>query len=203
MLPHAILRQFGVYIHPRLLTVAQCLAWRNRLAGMQGHPGPITKNGVPVLDQDARRVLDFVVTPAEMESLADDIAVVRPPLERHFQKSLGPLREARCMRYGAGDFFMPHRDAEKPDGEELYDVHRRVVSIIVFLNAPDDPVVPYEGGDLTFYGLLDVPDSDQYGLSLRAEQGMLVAFHSSTVHGVSPISTGNRYVIVGMFHDQP
>ena len=53
---------------------------------------------------------------------------------------------------------------------------------------------------MTFYGLLDIPDSDKFGFSLEPEQGMLVAFRSNVLHGVSPILSGQRYVIVGWFH---
>jgi len=106
------------------------------------------------------------------------------------------------MRYVPGDFFVPHRDVEEVEGEAVIDVQRRFVSLLIFLNAPDDPDVPYQGGDLTLYGLLDIPDSEKFGFPLNIEQGMLVAYRSNTLHGVSPILSGNRYVIIGVFYDQ-
>ncbi|MFB3062489.1 MAG: 2OG-Fe(II) oxygenase, partial [Candidatus Binatia bacterium] len=72
--------------------------------------------------------------------------------------------------------------------------------MLILLNAPDDRDVPYQGGDLTFFGLLDIPDSDKFGFALEPELGMLVAFRSNVLHSVSPILSGNRYVIVAWFH---
>jgi len=202
MLSHAILKQLGLFSRPDLLTADQCRDWRLRAVKAEGRPGRVYRHGKAYQDDEARRTQEVGLTPEDKERLDAQIAAVCPALDRHFNMALGPLRECRCMLYDSGDFFVPHYDVAKDDGEPISNVHKRVVTLLIFLNAPDDLEVPYQGGDLNFFGLLDIPDSDQHGFSLEAKQGMVVAFKSDVLHSVTPILSGNRYVIVGWFHDQ-
>lgn len=53
----------------------------------------------------------------------------------------------------------------------------------------------YEGGDLLFYRFkLDNPEIAQ------REKGMMIAFTSSTIHEVTPVTVGTRYSLVGWAH---
>jgi predicted 2-oxoglutarate/Fe(II)-dependent dioxygenase YbiX len=202
MLSHAILEQLGVFVHPDVLTADQCRDWRQRAVKAESRPGFVYKQGKSRLDEDARRTQEVGLTPEDAKRLDQQIAAVLPALDRHFDMALGPLCEYRCMLYDSGDFFVPHYDVTAVEGETVRNVHKRTVTLLIFLNAPDDPEVPYQGGELTFFGLLDVPDSDQHGFSVEAKQGKLVAFKSDILHSVTPVLSGNRCVIVAWFHDQ-
>jgi len=203
MLPHSTFEQLGLFIRPGLLTAEQCRAWRQQAANAESRPGRIKRDGKALQDDDARRTQLAHMTDEDNARFDAQVEAVRPELEAHFDMALGPLREYRCLVYGVGDFFVPHYDVEDVEGEAVIDLQRRVVTLLVFLNAPGDREAPYDGGDLAFYGLLDVPDTKQSGFSLKAEQGMLVAFRPDILHGVSPVLSGNRYNLVGWFHEQP
>jgi len=202
MFSRAVLSQLGVFTSPAALSSDQCRDWRQRAVKAESRPGHVYKHGKSYLDEDARRAQEVGLTPEDEKRLDQHIAAARPALDRHFGMALGPLREYRCMLYDSGDFFVPHYDVKEVEDEAVNNVHKRTVTLLIFLNAPDDPDVPYEGGELTFFGLLDVPDSDQHGFSVESSQGMMVAFRSNVLHSVTPILSGNRYVIVAWFHDQ-
>ena len=73
----------------------------------------------------------------------------------------------------------------------------------MFLN--DESAEPssttYEGGRLTFYGLLD--DEGLGGKSMAfpvpGEAGLFVAFPTDVIHEVTPVLRGERYTIVTWF----
>jgi len=202
MLSHAIFRQLGAFTHPGLLTPDQCRAWRLRAAKAESRPARIHRDGTAVEDDGIRRTQQVQMGLEDKARLDAQISAVGPDLERHFNMALGPLRECKCLVYGPGDFFVPHYDVDEVDHKATTDLQRRIATVLIVLNAPDDHEAPYQGGDLTFYGLLDVPDSDEIGLTLAPDPGMLIAFKPNVLHGISPILFGNRYVIVGWFHDQ-
>src|SRR5205085_9991991 len=81
-----------------------------------------------------------------------------------------------------------------PDYNETSSPVRRRVSIVIFLNAGD-----YEGGALTFYGLVDDPSWKTFGFALEATPGLLVAFPSHVRHEVTPVTAGDRYTVVDWF----
>ncbi len=98
--------------------------------------------------------------------------------------------------YRPGDFFRPHRDrAVEPEDDVT---KRRRISIVVFLNGTGETILPetFDGGALTFYGLLDDPRLRAVGYPLRAETGLLVAFRSDILHEVTPVSRGERHSVV-------
>lgn len=85
------------------------------------------------------------------------------------------IKEGRILKYEVGDFFENHYDT--------YDEYpHRYKTILVQLSNGED----YEGGVLTF--------GDEI---LRKEIGTTTIFDSvTTLHGMSPITYGTRYVLV-------
>jgi predicted 2-oxoglutarate/Fe(II)-dependent dioxygenase YbiX len=67
------------------------------------------------------------------------------------------------------------------------------------LNHPNHGEEPYQGGDLTFFGLMKTPGAKEYGFPVDMETGLLVAFPSATLHEVSPVTGGKRYTLVTWF----
>lgn len=95
----------------------------------------------------------------------------------------------QLLRYGAGGHYQPHVDGQslwQPPGAEPLIWRKstdRDISTVFFLN--DD----FEGGDFVF------PDLN---IRIRPRAGMLVCFPSTHeyVHGVDPVTSGERYSMV-------
>ena len=112
------------------------------------------------------------------------------------------------MIYREGDYFRPDVDAlELTDGESRLNIHDRRVTALLYLNTEADPVAPHgtgtgdhEGGRLSLYGLMIYPGAEKHGLPVRGEAGLLVAFRSELLHGVSKLERGQRYCSVAWFY---
>jgi predicted 2-oxoglutarate/Fe(II)-dependent dioxygenase YbiX len=137
--------------------------------------------------------------PAEEVSLVlDRLEATRPGLEERFAEGALAWDGLQVLVYRPGDFFRPHRDRSAEPGNEV--TQRRRVAIVVFLNGAGEASLPdpetFDGGALTFYGLLDDPRLRGVGYPLRAEAGLLVAFRPSVLHEVTPVSRGERHTVV-------
>jgi predicted 2-oxoglutarate/Fe(II)-dependent dioxygenase YbiX len=137
--------------------------------------------------------------PAEETSLVRDrLDTVRPALEERFAEGTLEWDGLQFLVYRPGDFFLPHRDRSAEPGNEV--TWRRRVAAVVFLNGAGEAALPetetFDGGALTFYGLLGDPRLRGVGYPLRAEAGLLVAFRPSILHEVTPVSRGERHTVV-------
>jgi predicted 2-oxoglutarate/Fe(II)-dependent dioxygenase YbiX len=56
----------------------------------------------------------------------------------------------------------------------------------------------YTGGSLTFYGLFDGKGKN-IGFPLIGQAGLLVAFRSVILHGVTSVTSGERFTVVSWF----
>jgi predicted 2-oxoglutarate/Fe(II)-dependent dioxygenase YbiX len=84
------------------------------------------------------------------------------------------------------------------DGEQkgFYDQHRdtygpmayRKISLIIALSDPND----YEGGELHF---------SELNKSYKLEKGSIIVFKSNEMHGVTPVTSGKRKVIISFGFD--
>jgi predicted 2-oxoglutarate/Fe(II)-dependent dioxygenase YbiX len=145
-----------------------------------------------VLNRSLRRTSLLRVT-ADTRSLVDArLERLGPALEGHFGVPLRGWEKVSFLRYGEGDYYQAHRDAN-PNAEAPEYLQARRVSIVLFLNGEG---VDYGGGSLTFYGLLEDPRWASYGFPLRGEEGLLVAFRSDVLHGVTPVTHGERLTLV-------
>ena len=79
-------------------------------------------------------------------------------------------------------------------------VRDRVVSAVIFVNGETDDQerAGYGGGALAFFGLMD-DGGDAVGLPLTGQAGLLVAFPAELVHGVLPVTRGERCTIATWF----
>ena len=109
-------------------------------------------------------------------------ALLRNPL---FQAAVRPrnIHTLLFSRYGEGMSYGRHTDNAMMGGQAF---HRSDVSFTLFLNDPDD----YDGGELVIEG---ADDERTYKL----EAGMAIAYPSSTLHRVEPVTRGTRLVTVG------
>jgi len=84
-------------------------------------------------------------------------------------------------RYQPGMEYGTHTDAAIMNSG-----HRSDISFTLFLSEPDS----YEGGDL----ILETPFGEQ---AVRLKPGSLILYPTGELHRVSPVTSGERIVIVG------
>ena len=110
---------------------------------------------------------------------------LRPRIAHHFARALDEVEEPQFLRYGPGDYFVPHQDGNTP---LIHDETRfRKVSVVIFLSAP----AAYAGGDLVLH--------DGPPVTVAAAPGKLVAFPSETTHEVTPLTHGERLSVVSWY----
>ena len=113
----------------------------------------------------------------------------------HFNLTLKDCNEPHLLVYREGDFFNPHRDNNR-------DPTARRVSIVIFLNRESKEIAPdcYGGGSLVLYQLMDDPRCKEIGFPVVGKEGLLVAFAADRIHGVTPVTYGERLTIVTWFY---
>lgn len=107
---------------------------------------------------------------------------VLPEITRcfHYQVTQHEVFKLVCYDAKTGGYFRPHRDNESRDTQ-----HRRF-AMTLNLNTGD-----YSGGQLRF---------PEFGVDLyQPERGGAVVFSSSLLHEVTPVTAGQRYVLLGFF----
>jgi len=114
--------------------------------------------------------------------------IVREVINPFYEVEISESEIPQLLSYEIGGHYCPHIDGESlwvsPKNEMIWKKSvDRDLSIVIFLN--DN----FEGGDFVF------PDLK---IRIRPEPGMLVCFPSNHhyMHGVEPVTKGNRYSIV-------
>jgi predicted 2-oxoglutarate/Fe(II)-dependent dioxygenase YbiX len=165
-------------------------------------PSTVRDPGDPTLeyvDDEERRSHSAAVEGRAAGEVEERLRDLQPELEHHFGIPLLGFRRPQYLVYRPGDFFQPHRDA-RDDQDSAPPETRREVSVVVFVNgnASAAGVPAYEGGQLSFFGLFD--QDRGVGLPVTAAPGLVVAFRSSLLHGVSRVTHGARYTLVTWFY---
>jgi SM-20-related protein len=155
---------------------------------------------VPQFSKDKRQTEEIKITDNEKFFLKKSLLDIKSRLEQHFDLELKDCQNPLFYRYKEGDFFGAHQDnSEQPDAPDF--LKERRISTIIFLNEMSEEPTPetYGGGDLTFYGLIDNPQWQEYGFNFPGKPGMLVAFPSHVYHEVKAVTHGHRYTVVSWF----
>lgn len=133
---------------------------------------------------------------ARLEEATEDLVQDRlweiiPGLEEHFGCQVSHVSGATALIYRPGDHFAAHSDGGGDDDAPA-EVRRRRISLVVALN---DGSTQFAGGELEFYAATvpEIATRSAPMLRVRSEPGLLVAFASSMVHRVVPVSVGCRY----------
>jgi predicted 2-oxoglutarate/Fe(II)-dependent dioxygenase YbiX len=152
-----------------------------------------------VLDESIRRVSCARVTKSTRLLVKSRLGALKPELERHFQVRLTGYDGPQFLIYGPQTFYKWHQDTGPDSASEMLE---RRVSVVIFLNAsPPDSGEAYSGGALRLHGLLTGPIWEQCAFPLEPTCGLLIAFRSTVVHEVEPITSGQRFSIVAWFTD--
>lgn len=196
-----VFADLGLFVREGFLDVDERRQLARTLAGARGDPAEVlTGEGELAAEEHVRRAWDLSLPDDLQDALIGRIESVRPDIEKAFGVRVQPCDGVAALRYRAGGFYGPHRDiAETPDPLGL---HLRRVSVVVFVNSPDDPAAPFSGGQLRFYDLLDEVDGTDTGLDMEPEGGTLVAFRSGMLHEVTPVEEGERYTLVTWLNER-
>jgi SM-20-related protein len=198
------LARFGIFVAHDFLDDETCTRVRREMHEGGSEPatvGPAARQPEEGVDEEYRRTRMAQVRPATVSLIEDKLLALRPALEEHFSLALNGCQRPQFLVYRQGDFFRAHLDnSEDPDAPDW--LKGRAVSLVVFIGEQSDWPLPdtFGGGALTFYGLLgDDPRGSGIGLPVEGHAGMLVAFRSEIVHGVTPVTRGERCTVVSWF----
>jgi SM-20-related protein len=194
--------QLGFFVRRQFLDPECCLRLMAEASDAPGDRGRLVRRGVDnILDEDTRRTTSALVDKATRIRVKQRFLETVPELEAHFGTTLDDCETPGFLIYEPGAFFAAHRDVSPDDSSEI---HRRVISAIVFLNAAasEPSSGEYGGGTLRFHHLLDGPQWEACPLSFEPEPGMMVAFRSDVLHEVEPVTSGRRFTIVTWFLDR-
>jgi len=201
-------QRLGLYAVDRFLDAEACGELREAVragswrAGTVGNLDDLSFS----VDSSVRSVKWVTVGDTMVSRVRERLLSLKPAVESHYQMALTDCEALQFLVYGAGDHYRPHRDH--------YDVQRdgvsdqtaaawkvRRVSAVIFLNNQSERAAPnhYGGGALTFYDFFDDPSGKSLGIPLDADEGLLVTFPAGMLHGVTPVTHGERYTIATWF----
>lgn len=183
----------GVFVREGFLDRPTLDRVRRAIAADGGAPATVRARDEAVvsLDTEARVAWEVSLPDALHDAIVEGINGIRPALEEASGAALEPCEAVAALRYPAGSFYGPHRDvADTPDEHGL---HRREVSIVIFVNDGVGAGAEFGGGRLRLYGL---EGDEGHGTDLAPEAGTLVAFPSRLRHEVTAVSWGERQALV-------
>lgn len=183
----------GVYLHRRFLPAGLQAALAAFLETSEGEPTAV--QAVPgatlAVDQDVRRAWEVELSDDLHDRIVAYLQSAHADLEAFFGERLEPCETVAALRYPPGSFYRTHRDTSaRPDP---YGLHRRAVSIVLFVNGASADAAAFGGGVLRLHEMAGAPGGVY---DITPEAGTLVAFRSSQLHEVTPIEWGTRFSVV-------
>ncbi|MEZ4389913.1 MAG: 2OG-Fe(II) oxygenase [Polyangiales bacterium] len=179
-----------VLVVPSVFDAAECASLIERWTRGGHAAGAVTTHaavGETYADAAIKRRRDHLVTDPSLDAwiLQRLRRRVDPELLRAFHSTLGAHEAFRVGCYDAreGGMFRPHRDDGNPS------VASRRFALSMNLN-PDD----YEGGRLQL---------PEYGAELHTPLGAAAVYSASLLHGVTEVTRGRRFALVGFFRGAP
>jgi predicted 2-oxoglutarate/Fe(II)-dependent dioxygenase YbiX len=194
--------QIGLFVVPKFFDAALCASLRREMAASPTSPAPVADDHNEIGVREDQRKCELALVSAEtQEQILARVMTVRPGLEQHFGLALTGCQPLSFLIYKEGYYFGCHVDNSYKDDALLF-ARERLVSISIFLNGEGTPDQPetYDGGGLTFHGLVkDDRRAAPFELPLTGEEGLLIGFRSDMYHAVQPIRRGVRYSVVAWF----
>jgi predicted 2-oxoglutarate/Fe(II)-dependent dioxygenase YbiX len=190
-----ILSKFGIFELEDFLDAALCADLRTATDAASMDQAAVYTKGAITVDETVRRTKSAKITEPAASGLKARLLDLKPLLESHFNLTLKDCNEPHLLVYREGDFFNPHRDNGRDPTE-------RRVSVVIFLNRESREIAPncYGGGSLTFYELMEDPRCSAIGFPVVGQEGLLIAFTADRIHGVTPVTYGERHTVVTWFY---
>lgn len=183
----------GLYLRRQFLPEAVLARLLDCLQTSPGEPAAVqpSPGAALAVANEIRRVWE-VELPDDLHDLTvDAIAAAHAELEAFFAVRLEPCEAVAALRYPPGSFYRTHRD--RPAEPDLLGLHRRAVSLVLFVNGASSPGAAFGGGALRLH---EVGDGSPGIHDVVPEAGTLVAFRSSQLHEVTPVEWGTRLSLV-------
>ena len=203
----SLLAKLGVLVLPDFLDRAECDRLIDEMRGAAASAALVSRPGVngELIDERARRTGRVQVRPETEAEIVRRLRETRERMEGFFGLRLAwAIETPKFLRYETGDFFAAHRDTqERPEEGTASIIRARRVNLIVALNdeTPGAAEPSYAGAGLALYGLIDTPEWRRFGFPIRTPPGSLLAFRSTVVHEVAPVTRGTRYSVVSRMLD--
>jgi predicted 2-oxoglutarate/Fe(II)-dependent dioxygenase YbiX len=190
-----VLSKFGIFMIEDFLDAVSCADLRTTAGVAQLDQAAVYSKEGRKVDETVRRTKSAKMTEPAASDLKARLLDLKPSLEAHFKLKLEGCLDPNFLVYKEGDFFNPHRDSN----EELKE---RRISVVIFLNRAAKEIAPecYGGGSLAFFELINDPRCKTIGFPVVGKDGLLVAFAADRVHGVTPVTFGERLTIVTWFY---
>jgi len=198
------LKRLGLYIKPGFLDREFCHELCGQISrGPQlQSPLPETEIGEQVVrDNTHRPMVTIDHTNEYIRRVEDRLKSFRPDLESYFDETLQNCEFPHVNTYKKGDFINMHMDFSESKGVDLE--KQRKISVVVYLNEVGDASGEentFEGGELTFYGLVEDDVFGRMGYPVKGETGKLIAYRATTLHGVNEIIAGTRHTLSSGFY---
>jgi PKHD-type hydroxylase len=146
------------------------------------------------VDDDARRGRIARLGAGSEELVQQRLWGVMEQLETRFGCEISHISGVTALIYDRGDHFAAHSDGGGDDDAPV-EVRRRRVSLVLALNDGDGEPPEFSGGELELFdgSLPDIAARSAPAMVVRSSPGLLVAFASSTIHRVAPVTAGRRY----------
>jgi SM-20-related protein len=195
----ALFSRLNLFVSPGFFDSDLCARLRAEMQSCRREKALVQAGASAELQEQSRRT-KTVEPPAETHMLVQErLEAVMPELATSFGVELQACEGPRFLIYEEGDFFHPHRDTH--DTEVPEQMAARKVSATLPLNDQAAAPTPdtYGGGALVFAGLVPGLGDPGHGFSVPLQAGTLLAFRSSTLHEVKPVTRGERYSVVTWF----
>lgn len=147
-------------------------------------------------DPQVRKTRQALVSRQSQARVTRELMSLRHGLTAHFGIPLTACQPPQFLVYEPGDFFLAHSDVPE-DSDKIR--HRRLLTAVIFLNRPDDPVWGYTGGELMLYAFENAGGVPQ-GYPLAPQAGQLAVFPAGLIHEVLPVLSGVRYTIISWYY---
>ena len=203
MLSAEFFLKHGLYVQPNFLDSQTCEHIRSVVtSSVVSHPTAVVNaRGLPEVDENQRKAQRRDVPPSTSSLVENRLLGLKPRMEHYFQQDFKGFSPIQFLAYKKGDFQIPHVDSTTELHQPDY-VKARKYAVVIFLNEEGEPNTRgmYGGGELTFYGLIDEPRAKKYGFPLKGKAGMLVSFPAMLVHECTPVTYGERYVMISFLN---
>lgn len=196
--------QYGLFAVKEFFDREFCAQICAEIEAESSVPGAALKGAVlkqeadsPLPDEEIRRTSLFILSSPVAVRVREKLFELMPRVAEHFALELTGCQTVKFAVYRAGDYFKPHVDVVDYENATR-EIKERKVSVVIFLNreTAEAQEGTYCGGQLTFYGLMNNSVFADFGLPLAPEPGLFVAFSPRLLHEVTPVTSGQRYVVL-------
>ena len=193
--------KLGLFVAKEFLSLEECRTLCDDIREAEHAPATIVTDGRSFVDTSIRSASAAKASGKISPLLTSRLAQLMPKIENHFSIPLTQIERPTYLRYGVGDYFSAHADVDVNPPESSSIPHRKI-SVILFLNdqSEEESKYTYSGGVLILYGVMNNPRGKHYGFPVDASHGQLIAFPSSTLHEVKPVTGGERFTLVTWFN---